>query len=601
MRSIEYMIPRLGLVNFNLYGESENLYDLLQYGGHIIRLKKNPQLGVISSVYEGAHHTRWEYVAVQLYILELFRRDGTGNYLNLGLTATCTICGKKFSGQEIIQCWILLLNSGHLIGTFSNERAIMSYLQSNTDLLRKFIAYLPNDKTVRKFSKSTISSQDTYRFHEVLSFFFIERLRRKNKSLVELFTEVLKYYRHNPDKNLDKITKLRSIFKRVRLFAFLYLDSQYSTLPISFDLSQLILNFNELSTGFFALEDTEISKSLLLFQDLMCENFYLSPKSMSAFFYQYNSMLGKIKKSNFASVGQIKKLLIGKNNIELEDWSSVKYTPLRLWFDTKFVSLPVFDNLKQIDLENRWNKSLQKSVCGVLIEKDFTNRLLGINFTFKTVDKNRVLNNYKTILRLIYEFKKTFSDDYKVSNEYISRIFTKQIQCLSIFLLTELWKDKYIFIEKPRCDIGYWDMLKGSSKTIKYMSNYIGTLNDRNVCDDIVAEVKCSLSAVQHYKHKSYHLVSPSSIIFKDSKTGKDFVEFDGVFIASSSTNISLVFVESKNGSYGTTAAKTDLRKKLIKLNIITDDSPDNIIKLKKGACISIAIDNIFLRSIGAI
>lgn len=131
MKTLSYQLARVGNISITLYDSSHSLYDLLNKAGHIQRLKQNFQFGAINSVFEGAHHTRWEYVIVQLYILDVYEEHY--NQVS-GLSSKIKINNAFISGSEIVQSWILLLNIGHLIGTFANERAMLNIAKENNKI-----------------------------------------------------------------------------------------------------------------------------------------------------------------------------------------------------------------------------------------------------------------------------------------------------------------------------------------------------------------------------------------------------------------------------------------------------------------------------------
>ncbi len=96
-QNLEYHVPQLGKISIKLYPFATETYNLLDHYGHIDRMRKIDQLGVIRSVYEGAHHSRWEYVMVQLSLihqLSSIKHDANpGSSAGLGLSSTTDISG----------------------------------------------------------------------------------------------------------------------------------------------------------------------------------------------------------------------------------------------------------------------------------------------------------------------------------------------------------------------------------------------------------------------------------------------------------------------------------------------------------------------------
>ena len=136
---LEYHVPQLGKVSAMLCPWCKRTYDLLDKCGHIDRLRRIDQLGVIRNVYEGVHHSRWEYVMLQLSLICTLRKDDESK--GLGLSSTGKILGEEVSGCDILQMWTLLFNAGHLPGTFATERALLRYCRNHRDF--KITALLP--------------------------------------------------------------------------------------------------------------------------------------------------------------------------------------------------------------------------------------------------------------------------------------------------------------------------------------------------------------------------------------------------------------------------------------------------------------------------
>lgn len=78
--NLEYHVPRLGKLNVELFPVAQKAFDLLEHANHIERMKRNHQLGIIRNVYEGAHHSRWEYVMTILHIINHLNKIGSKSF-----------------------------------------------------------------------------------------------------------------------------------------------------------------------------------------------------------------------------------------------------------------------------------------------------------------------------------------------------------------------------------------------------------------------------------------------------------------------------------------------------------------------------------------
>ncbi len=70
-KKIDYYVQQLGKLAVKLCSQAQKCYNLLKQKGDIDAMKEIDQLGVIRGVYTGAHHTRWEYLMVQLSLVNL--------------------------------------------------------------------------------------------------------------------------------------------------------------------------------------------------------------------------------------------------------------------------------------------------------------------------------------------------------------------------------------------------------------------------------------------------------------------------------------------------------------------------------------------------
>ena len=110
-----------------LSGVALDLYEHLEATGQVGRLKQIPQLGAVAWVHPEIKHTRWDYVELLLRLStcvdrmpDLFAGMGEGG-LEIeghGVGSPC----------ELLQCWAMLQNIGHIWGTFATERLVLNAL-----------------------------------------------------------------------------------------------------------------------------------------------------------------------------------------------------------------------------------------------------------------------------------------------------------------------------------------------------------------------------------------------------------------------------------------------------------------------------------------
>lgn len=153
-----YHLPPLGNASLTLHAESAELFRAMELLGEVDRLKRLDHLGLIRVAYGGAHHPRWEYVVTTLNLIE-HCRDAPETHLRTGVRLGT---GREVSSaEELLRCWALLLNIGHLAGTFSTERALMFELWRNRRLRDEFLELLqqaPCDSGPKEYSEADAST-----------------------------------------------------------------------------------------------------------------------------------------------------------------------------------------------------------------------------------------------------------------------------------------------------------------------------------------------------------------------------------------------------------------------------------------------------------
>src|SRR6266567_4048663 len=125
---VKYSFPEIGPVQATLHCESAILYRYLEASGEVERLEHLDHLGKIRAVHKSAHYSRWEYVMLQLYFIDALK-EAAGIW---GLSQEVPIKGHRFSSaEELVKCWILLLNFSHLKGLFDSERVLFELLRAD--------------------------------------------------------------------------------------------------------------------------------------------------------------------------------------------------------------------------------------------------------------------------------------------------------------------------------------------------------------------------------------------------------------------------------------------------------------------------------------
>lgn len=351
---IEYQLPNLGLLKIFIYPYAKLALDIIKGGNFLDILKRNPQLGAIKIAHEGAHHTRWEYVLVQLYIITKLSEKTIfiENKLE-GLSNNDPIIGRyKISGADFLQLWVLLSNIGHLYGTFANERGLLYRLKEDRNLKNCLISGLPNDRRIRELLNNILINDDVYSIHKILSYFFINRLRRKYKDNIDLLISILNLFNFEHTRASERLTKLKGYFTKIRQSAFLFLDSIYGPVPVTFELGQVLLDMENYKKNIFIDEFSELQTALNNFEDLLAESFYLNKTSMHSYGKQAKLFANSLQdeRDRIYSISNLYTKLTNNKKLELADPKINSYDLVHFWIDdnNNNVNISVIQDIKTI-------------------------------------------------------------------------------------------------------------------------------------------------------------------------------------------------------------------------------------------------------------
>ena len=286
---VEYHLPTVGPVRARLFPLAAKCFQLLDAKGHIERLRQIDQLGVVRRVRQGAHHSRWEYVVAQLTLIHQLAilKDEHGNPVvqGCGLRSDTDFPdhdGGRASRADLMQCWALLLNMGHLHGTFATELAMLRSLRNDGTLRRAFLSDTGfHDREARDFCRSVIQRGNVYDMHKAIAFFFLFRYcRTPKKALVQTLIDVLKYYCCEQYRHSQGRQTVRHVYRRVRQLCYLAIDSLYAAVTMQINLGSVLLNLREIGPDLASVTDSPLCSELDSFNELMTREVYCSPRTL---------------------------------------------------------------------------------------------------------------------------------------------------------------------------------------------------------------------------------------------------------------------------------------------------------------------------------
>jgi hypothetical protein len=119
---------------------------------------------------------------------------------------------------ELAELWAVLVNSGHLFGTFATERGFLYQLSQQRDHAEYFVAKI--DERLRGFAEEVVRVGDIYRSSYAVAAWECSRLPAG--AVREVCIEALRLYRGDESPSIEKV---RWAFRRARQFSYLQLHA----------------------------------------------------------------------------------------------------------------------------------------------------------------------------------------------------------------------------------------------------------------------------------------------------------------------------------------------------------------------------------------
>jgi hypothetical protein len=237
MRRLQHYLPDVGAIEADLHDESEVLHGLLEDRGEIGRTQRLVQLGLVQHAWPIARHTRWDFT---MLLLDIIRRTKDLPGVHIGSKVRLSPALSISSTRELLNCWALLLNTGHLHGTFATESELLFEIRRSNfriDLENELLASVPSGPGA-SWARRVLSNERTYQFYQLLAFYRLDRIARGSPQSSSWKLILDRYVSPRPEES-PALTKARDLFRRVRRLAFLTLDASLTPTPLEVRLSQL--------------------------------------------------------------------------------------------------------------------------------------------------------------------------------------------------------------------------------------------------------------------------------------------------------------------------------------------------------------------------
>lgn len=231
---VSHELSNVGKLDISLHGIAATFYDQLNSDGIIDYLKDLNHLGFISKSHPGNNHKRWDYVCLQLFLLQKLKHST----FKTGLNSNTEVDGRSASNQEILQTFILFANIGHLEGTLASEKGLHDFLAQNSGAKDDFLKEIGKTSDFTEIIDKVFLQYDFYKIKYLVGLNYV-LANVTDVRVLQAIKLVLKKYLSNDD---SKFEKLRTLFLKIRKVSFIYLDSFHCQTPIQVNLSKILVN-----------------------------------------------------------------------------------------------------------------------------------------------------------------------------------------------------------------------------------------------------------------------------------------------------------------------------------------------------------------------
>lgn len=587
---IETIIPQLGKTKIKFYDNALFYFDLYDRLNEFTRQKNIKHLGIISDIFDGANHTRYDYLMLQCKLIEIFE-DMNKGVINSEL-GSITIDKRKILGNSLLKSWALFSNLGHLKNTFADERVLLKMLKNDIQLRKSFLDNI-KDIQLKNYSKAVIFNEDISKFHYLIALYQVYKSiynQHNNHFIIEPIKAFLLDESCNVSDEM-KLKKLKSIFKTIRLLSIVGLDSQFTHVPFSINLTTSLLSISYWEEYY---SDKHYHDFLETFMSILRDEIYQSPAITNAYKeYELNS---------------IKRLASGEIELNFDSLVQVGLNEGYYVKNDNGVSLIHFFRMEIVKSCNERSEiyeyiseyfdNAEESYYSV--EYDDNKRGFFVDFFIsKNISKDNFAKLYYKICECIenqfaliaqekyalYEDRMSTIDDIELSDKLIEEFQSKTLDIIVDIVMNEsekyvtplfqslLWATlRFILNENLRFDINFtsdkYNFFGIDSLEYKSLSNNLAKAIDlEKNNEDRVHELK-QLNHSLKFKKTGYRLGCIARIDIYDSikrPNESKVTDIDGVIIKSTEKALLIELHESKNRRNAENLAKKDLNKKLVR------------------------------------
>lgn len=221
----------IGNIRINFYGISCELIKIYEKESEFERQKAMKHLGVIADVLESSHHSRYEYLMLQCFLIDVIENTYKGTPNAIG---SIKIDGKEYSGNALIKSWFLLSNFGHTFKTIGDEKALLLFTNERRGFKSELINSI-EDTELKDYAIRVIDSFDYPNFHHILTLWRVNKKVRDNvkkKQIIKIYKLFL-LGKTTQRVNETKLELLKHLAYYAREIAIISIDGHNTHIPFT--------------------------------------------------------------------------------------------------------------------------------------------------------------------------------------------------------------------------------------------------------------------------------------------------------------------------------------------------------------------------------
>lgn len=584
VETIEYEYPDLGAVEIKLHRESAEVYRFLKKQTEGIEyFERLDQLGALRAVHKSSHHSRWEYMVLQMHLIQQLK-----DFPAFGFPTSVPLTRKHIvsSMEELLKSWVLLNNYGHLLDTFEAERVWIELMLSEPKLYEAFIGCMLDD-TSRKFALRILRGEDLYRFHHLIALVLLSRLSEKgSKSKIpfDLWIEMIKVLLRDTmestkPKEGSKLDRALQIFNTLRRVSYALLDINRSTLFLRIDSNNLLRNMLKKSDIILYEPESDVSQTIEDIERLLFSEVYASRQ---ACIFKYHYIKGQ--KREFAKMIERNGIGIFCKNHKI---FATQLHQAKINNFGKYQPNPKTKHICRLNLLP--NFVFERTDCHFHTEQEKLRKEANIPVDFLItptpytkggsiidvfIRKNLDIHEHSTLYHTLTKYVVDCYEGWVSDTGSLNFVMSRPLQELfSRILVTFIDSDLRLrFPKGTSTGDSHVDVITSKINRDKWIRRFSQSLKAKTLARDRTWELTASLQLLRRQKGELFLIAISNIHLYNPDGTRE--VEWDGVFFNIKKDDIILYIVEAKRG-------KT--RKSQECSNALLDSIDKAGIRLKQG------------------